>query len=477
MSITTRIQRRLEEADGAYVPNHFLLSLDQGTPFVIPAGSGFTHDDAHLHVFVHEYWHYWQNLSTVSGVKSFLYAQKLLALFGDTLQTRQDGNSEGSAPLPAAHADEISSILELWFDMDGDPGPSEDWEADFELSFSVTQVNEVDATVELGGAGAPNPRVELDVTAKWPDGKSEHSSMILGALAIEESVAFMIEEQVRQGLTDAPASPVPDFPYRVVERLLDKELGAYTIFEAACLGTLALLQVHPGPALVQIARRVKQLSDRGLDEYARLNQIAQELRPQLDVANQLILDHDLPEIANMHRGRGLSEDAIGYFQRMTRRAFLLRRTSPLLDVQSILPVASAGRLMLLQQAFPPCDLLQERGGDPNAPGRDLLFSFDDTPGDGRGCRPTDYMRAFQAQQHFVFAHLDEKNECFEASDDVEDTCPFYTACDLALRRQNSTVCEKTPWRSWERGKPGCWYAVAVAATMGNVTVDGILRPD
>ena len=70
MSLRSLIKRKLEEAAGAYQPNHFLISLDAATPFVSGPDDDPKNDNAHLHVFIHEYWHYWHNISTVSGFKS-----------------------------------------------------------------------------------------------------------------------------------------------------------------------------------------------------------------------------------------------------------------------------------------------------------------------------------------------------------------------------------------------------------------------
>jgi hypothetical protein len=65
---------------GSYHPDRYFIEMN-----VDPANNTGT--------YIHEYWHYLQNISTLHGIKSFLVTQQLLARFSCTM--RRDGTSAG----------------------------------------------------------------------------------------------------------------------------------------------------------------------------------------------------------------------------------------------------------------------------------------------------------------------------------------------------------------------------------------------
>jgi len=160
MSLRTLIKRRLEQAASSYAPNHFLLTLDVGTPFIVNAVDPSL-DDAHLHVFIHEYWHYLQNVTTVSGFKCFAFTQHLLPPFSKSLLSAGDGTSAGSTVLSLEERAKMATLLALWRDLDGHEGPSDQLLGDWEVDFRVTRVESVQASETYGSQDAQNPSVLL----------------------------------------------------------------------------------------------------------------------------------------------------------------------------------------------------------------------------------------------------------------------------------------------------------------------------
>ena len=472
MSLRSLIIRKLDDAAGVYQPNHFLISLDAATPFISGADDNPRQDNSQLHVFIHEYWHYWHNISTVSGFKSFAFTQHLLANFGNTLLTRADGTSEGTSALRGAAKANVATLLDLSLDLDGDDAPRADWASDFDLTFKVTGAREISSSAPYQGGKAPNPRVVLDVAARWTDGSTAVGEMVLGSLAIEESVAYLVEEQVRRELAGAPAEAPPEFPYRVAERVYEYAVGASapTSYYPAALGTLALMAVHPGTAFLAFCGIFKKRLDATGDEAQALREVLQGCQKVLTKAVDTILDSDLQELVAMHGGRGLLEGALTHVAGLYRRSFELRKGNLLFDLDLVFPKAKADDLLAHQASFPPCDLLQERVGDGDLVGRDAIFSFDATPEDRFGHRPTDYTRSFQAQQDYLYAHVDLAKLEFIDSADARSRCPFYSACDLQFRKDRADLCGCSPWQSYGGAGHGCWYSTAVAASLGPVKV-------
>ena len=472
MSLRSLIKRKLEEAAGAYQPNHFLISLDAATPFVSGPDDDPKNDNAHLHVFIHEYWHYWHNISTVSGFKSFAFTQHLLAHFANTLLENADGTSKGGACLDAPAASDVATLLRLERDLDGDDAPEPDWAADFDLEFSITGIREEDGELTYqGGRKAPNPRTFIKVDVHWPDGTSAAGEMALGSFAIEESVAFLIEEQIRHEVAGTTYEAPPEFPYRVVERVYEYVVGASapSAHYPAALGTLALLATHPGPALMTFTRMFKKAVVAGESEEAALKKVVAACLPTIQKTIDSVLASDLPELVEMHSGRGLLEGALNHMSGLYRSALERRRKEPLFDLDWVFPRAMAGGMQAHQTTFPPCDVLQERNDQGDFP-RDALYSFDPPPPDEVGHRPTDYTRSFQAQQEFLYAHVDFTSGAFIDSASADSRCPFFSACQLQFRADNPEICGERPWESYGGAGHGCWYSTAVAASLGPVQI-------
>lgn len=470
MSLRSLLVRQLRSARGSYTPNHFLLLLDKDTPFFATDATGAFHIDMdYFHIHVHEYWHYWQNVSTVSGFKSFAFAQHLLPSFSRTLLRNANGTSEGSASLDADTVSNVDTLLQLRHDLEGDEAPDSTLARDWQVDFRVVGFDETPASLVYFKADAPNPLITLDVECRWPDGRSERKQMELGSLAIEESVAFLIEEQIRKIRPNLPFDRPPAFPYRMLERVLEYIVGEPPDpFTVVSLGTMALLTTHAGAGLVTLAQRYRDALRAGRAPMAALSQIEAIHRSSALPIFDLILGSDLRELEDMHEGRGYVESATAHYGATLRRALDRRRTDSLFDIRRLFPTATESAVIALQRDFPTCDTLQERPEIPGTFPRDLLVSVDPTPADGHGETPSTYMRSLQAQQDFLFAHVDAISRSYVPSEQAESRCPYFGACHLPLRKAQPDICETAPWNAYDHTGGSCWYATGVAATMAKV---------
>ena len=470
MSLRTLIVRHIEDAAGSYAPNHFLLTLDKDTPFITGPDDNLTLDPQLQHIFFHEYWHYLQNVTTVSGFKSFAFSQHLLSPFSKTLLRRGDGTSDGASDLTTADRENVKVLLELQRTLDGDAAPTNALANDWDVNFRVHKISLSQAPRKHSTQDAPNPITTLDIECAWPDGRVAKAKLNLGSLAIEESVAFLVEEQVRNINPSIPFEAPPIFPYRVVERTLEYILArSVDPFIAAALGTLALLTTHPGPGLIQLANAYRTELLSGKDSDDALNSIVQVHRQSLTPVIELILNQDIPSLQRMHVGRGLMEGAFGHVGSTLRQALGRRLLDPLFDVRPLFPVATVNAITNLQRGFPSCDAVQERYAKPTVFPRDRLFAFDPAGEDANGNLPSVYTRSLQAQQDFVFSHL-KSDGAFRPSSQCESRCPYYHSCHLPLRKSQPVVCGKAPWLAHGYPDGACWYASGVAATMGPVRI-------
>src|SRR5438309_1293150 len=92
-----RFADRLAEL-GSYTPHEFCIEMSAEHPLVDAKQSRIHPIPAEtLSTFVHEYIHYLQNVSTVSGFAGYHATQQLLALFSATVD--KTGRSAGSGRL------------------------------------------------------------------------------------------------------------------------------------------------------------------------------------------------------------------------------------------------------------------------------------------------------------------------------------------------------------------------------------------
>ena len=425
---------------GVYTPDRYFI-------VIMKAGADGGPDPL---VFVHEYWHYLQNISTLHGLKSFEVTQQLVPVFSATLNA--DGTSRGSDGLSDDQKRHLSRFLAYRSTLDGEVGPDHD----------------VDVKAEVIGVRGDSITLET----RWPGTYTRKQlELRLGARAIKESIAHLVECHVA-GLIGLTVPRAPEFPYSILTRvsafLAGRDLHPLSV---ASLGTLALLTDDPaatfGRATIEYQARA---TPDGVDE-ACLRALAAELViPDLRHTISVITTADLPSIKSIHVGRGTSEKAVAFIVDETQRALERRVADPLFDIQGLLrlepgadPILSL--IDMMKTEFVPCDM--EFDGH--------VQSFHPGTEDELGLDLSQYLRSFQAQQEFMMVHVKPAGDGFRPSSTVSVPCSFNRCCTHPNRTENADHCARAPWRQYKDAPTGCWYLNGVAATIGPHTIRKIIR--
>jgi len=439
----TRHCERESTTLGSYSSNAFRGSLDWR---VAPKPG---QPSQHFGVLVHEYWHYLHNISTLVGLRSFQADQALLNLFSRTLN-RSSGESEGSACAefrPEDRNDAIRIAL-LQRDAIGTKGPA----------------NRTNGRLESRVASVNGRTIEVEIHKEGRCVTNE--TFILGTLAIEESVAFEVEGLVC-GAFGVQMPDAPEFPYRVLSRLLQFYVGDEVPPNiVAGLGTLALLAEHPEEAVSVLAQQYRTAQNRYSDSVRALRYAVDSVRVPFGRRVRWS-SSNLQAIQEMHVGRGLSEKASRYVTSVYQKALERRACAPLFDIECFLSNDQTveQHLESLFDDYPPCDFLVKRPDGEV----DILSTEPDQP-DEYGLALPQYMRAFDAQRAFMRAHLLQSGE-FAASQLNTESCPFVGGCGHPLFKQDEVLCRTKPWRhihSSTADAEGCWYTCGVQATRGLV---------
>lgn len=405
-----------------------------------------------LPIFVHEYWHYLQDITTVVGVPLFQIQQSLLALFSKTLIPAGQGVSAGSSILTRDEQQQLRERLRIRDEITGDAGPRNSLKTNVQWS-KVREINDSIITVDLHSNGFVNGPEQFR----------------LGTLAIEESTAYLVELHFATLL--GSQTEAPEFPYRVLERIVEHRLRERLppLF-VACLGTLALLGASPyreffrvlgifAQALSQTTEHATALEITVTDARSRLSSLVDQALPALE------------EIVKINEKRGMSDAAVQHIVSERRRALEARLSDPIFEIRPLLndqSLESAMRhLTNLMSEYVPCDLSLRADPITGEPARIVTFQYPRV--DELGFELSQYIRSYDAQQKYVLAHLN--GDVFVSSDKVEKPgCAFVDSCVHPLKSENENQCRQYPWLHIHSKLPGCWYTSGVLATMGTVKI-------
>jgi hypothetical protein len=453
-------------AIGSYLPQRFLITFDASLPFITAERR---RDIRYFHIFAHEYFHYWHNISTVVGFRLLGLNHQLLAAFSRTLNEPLDGTSAGASVLSGDDVHHCSELLALVVDLEGDGAPNADSLHNSNVTFAVTDYSvDHQRRAPLRSQQVPNPGVALSVVTFSPNGEAQAGTMALGAYAIEEGIAMLVEQAIAEFVADARSDDCLEYPYKVLERTVEKIVGArQSPYVCASLGTLALLTTHPGPGLVVLAELYRDhLQAAGPDEA--LERVIEQTRG-IRESDLRSAREGAQQVVRMQEGRGLSEMALQHFQRQLDAAIEVRLADPLLDIKTVFQAENPrSALINMLEKFPSCDIVQQ------AEGPDGMIERDRTLGEPvmteSGFTTSEATRVLHAQFDYVWAHIDREVGEFASSNSVAAKCPYFTTCGLPLRSTQPDVCATQPWRSIQEPKGLCTYAVGVAAVFSPIEV-------
>jgi hypothetical protein len=422
--------------------------------------------------FTHEYFHYLQNVSTVTGFAGYHAHQQLLAHFSATIE--RNGESAGSAKLAPGEQTRLRNLLAYIQLLEGDG----------HLPLALESVKEVEVDKRefaLGEGIAKLSAVHLLCDVETGTGQKREEGFQFGLYAMEEGLAFEIDRIVA-GMDGAKVDEeaAPGFPYLVL-RFLGKHLAPrIERRDLIVCGVLALLTNDPGAALIDGLKDFHSRRSNGQSAETALRAVDRALRPaRHGCINQILTD--LQGLKRMYSDRGTSELAMSRLVDIFEVLLKRRIQDPVWDIRPFLaPAIDHAAFSSLLSTTLPCLIIQKLPDDPtnptdaDKPQHDVMIAF----GNSAVETTTANRRALPVLQchiHYVRAHIGN-GEFLPSSKIVGDdaTCPFYRSCTLQLRVDHGQLCKEAPWRIYAVSEENtCWYGAAVAGTLGTVR----LAPD
>ena len=206
---------------------------------------------------------------------------------------------------------------------------------------------------------------------------------------------------------------------------------------------------------------VRQATESGSDPVAELRNVAlAEIN-----GSAIKLDGSFSNLEREFSGEGIFAHGVRSIIAGARSAMAKRCADPFFELDLVeATVAKPESFETFIRQIVPCAVLQVCRGDQDQVLRDSLCSFHPVPGTKQQ-DPENCLRVVHAVFDFMARH--RTHDGFRETAKLEPReCPFYTCCDLKLRRDQPDICRSRPyesadWRGWDTEDGACWYAVGV----------------
>lgn len=440
---------------GIYHRNHCLIRLKQDYSFWHPDNEPTV---GRLSVFVHEYFHFIHNFSTVVGLYDFFVQLRLLRPFCNTVEA--NGRSVGSEVLDFETRSEIMSLLAWRNHLRG--GASRQSADTLKRSLDhppFVGYRKVEQRVQLAVQEIEfsSVLVAFDAAALC----AGHVEVSLGSEILMEGCAFEAECMLfeRVGASgNAGFNNVPSYPYRTARAIFEGVAGYSPSHRFLCsICILALHSTDPGVAFIEIAQSCK-LGGQDLEEDVRLQRFKESSDKLFTESIGKILTEILPlEIAPFagrgHAGRGL-ERMLDWCKSL----FEERLKNSWFEIAALDGAPDLGPLVELLRTMPVCPVIHEVDA---LDGREelIFFSEAEVPQE-----LVDEIGAAQSLLHFSATHLSNDGNIVETSRAHRRPCFFVNACQAQLAVERSPICGNSPWEAFDQSaREGCWYAQGVSS--------------
>lgn len=420
-------------------------------------------------VFIHEYWHYLMNISTVVRFRDFSIWHQLIPIFSKTLMENEDGTALGEeiSEKDKIHLEEYS---ELWYAynthyFEGLKG-NDILDYNFVGGFITTNYH-----LKLRGKDVPFQKIKIPVEVTTERGK-ERAFFYLGNIAIEESIANSVEKMIYDN-----GNKPPIIPYLVLKKLSEyfNNGQALSNYELAALGTLSFLTTNPALSLKYLFTDYLDLRKK-YNIIDSLEIICDDIKSTgLQELREALLN-DLQGIQNTYKNREPMAQALDYVAQRMKAAINLRLENPLFDLTPFeTSVVNQEKLYHLRSdLIPSCDIKQVFKGHKDQIMKDIICPMDRTPilVQGHELYPSYLMRILHCQVHYFKAHWAGTIGRLQDSNNAISECPYYTTCRVSFRINSPETCKTKPWATFSQKHQNCAYGSAVGVTMGETK----LRP-
>jgi len=454
---------------GRYLSNVFLIEFPAHVKIVDKETAKINIKSPQDHAtFVHEYWHFLMNVSTLARFQDFTFFQKLISILTRALLENNDGTVD-SYSLSESTKEELDELTELYslryFQVDYFEGLTGTTVDDFKITgeFITSEV-----PIKIEGEEIIFNTVKIPVEAKTENG-IEQGYYHLGNNTIDESIANSVEKMVFDDGTIPPAKP-----YLFLKKLSEyfNDGIALNNYELAALGTLSFLTHKPlleikGIFIIYIElKKSFTISD-------SLEILSSVVRPSFEEKADNFLDF-LNNLQIAYEGRDLIQQAFDQVINRMLDAIKMRLDNLLFDLEAFKNTYDEDKLdQLIEELAPSCDIKQEFEGNEDTIMRDIVMPFvlESVNVKDKQISTSFLMRVLHCQMHFFESHFALHGGFADTDKTNDSTCPYYTCCSVHYRQNQPHTCKTKPWYTYSQEGENCAYGIAIGTLMGPTEIN------
>lgn len=458
-SVTGVMEELRSQAMGTYTTNNAIIRIKKDYSFWNP---DIEHPPATLALFAHEYLHYLHNFSTIAGIYGFVCHLRIAKLFRGTVG--EDGLSIGAAALSADEGVELKHLLAWRSHLFGSHTlVGSDLSQRPDTVFDIKSISTRTEHCDLKPLGIELRTPIVEVNFRRGQDHSEHHQIVLGSLAVMESVAWETEKSIFE-LRKEPIfqyeAMMPAYPYKLPRAIFEHLSGEKPSSNfLSRIGVLSLQTSDPGQEFIGIAQRAGTLL-KEMDEDAALTQLTNEVMTPFRVRAQDICTFLLVPEFSIYDRLGIVGQGATDLSTKCAQYIHLRTESPFFELDALELATDSDSLRKLLISHPPCPIMHiSNDKEPLE-----LFYISETD-----LSEIELGKLGSLQAYLEFLNMHFVNHGFADTKTIKKgKCLFFGVCRHSLSKSRPEICKTAPWESISCIKPhgACWFAHGVAAARG-----------
>jgi len=431
----------MKKALGTYNPNTFTITLSKDYHMFdenLNVKEGVT-SEIHA-VFLHELWHCWINLSTLTGFRDFI------SYFTDIAYTSQRvRNFNVIDPLLE---DDMQKMIFYRKLLNGD------------FNWCNTYKTPI-KKIEIHDAGLTEERDNFCFNYKEVSIEFQESKLNLGNFVIDESTTKETELFICKKPYNKSEFNESYMPYNLFNELDEYYKCSKLNIERVLIGMMALNTLQPSKTIIRIYEKYSNESfkNKSIDEVCSFYKRIWDNDYKSDFDKIILFsDEEMKDIIEISKDREKLTESVNYIMEIYSNMLSKRKENIFWDIDRILEYNNSQAI-----AFIPGNIemqfnaIQEHEGDENKILRDEVFQI--TPSTQENI--FEYYKILECLIHYSKSQLHETED---------KKCPLYTYCNLMKRKENGYYCKNEPWKIIDKkdskNSELCAYEYAIKA-VGN----------
>lgn len=439
----------------AYKPDFMLIKLN--SDFINFDTEGI--NNALFCVLIHEWLHYFHNVSTNFGMSTFTSTVSLWLYF-------HNSNVNGKTIDHTKYVEDIAKFNSVLAHSRNNMNKGRDLRNINKRNFDTLEIFKA----ELKSTQYVNETLHTYICQIKIKDQPEHTQTIeIGALEIFENLAYLLEKKLFESLQENNTSETrfdsfsepPIVPYRMIELLL--KYFELSLNNDDCIRLLItlLLAVDSLEILEVLIHEIKNSQSLGKSAEVSLIEITQSILKQNGIIERLNTTEEwITQSFPIDDTIGLSIKSVF---NIIKTNLEIRYSNPFVEFEILNQIMeSPQKFSEVLSKYSSCAIMVPLAA--NKIKDQTVSSQLIVLGDAGHL---ENWQQFHAALHFLLLHIKKDGGLMDTSQIPNRCCPFYDVCTVKPEVDNNDICRNKPWESYDANNPTsdmCWYGCGVRQT-------------